>query len=164
MTGAPARGILAPARALALLVPALLLAGAWGFQLIGGYPPCEMCHWQRWAHYTALPLAVLAILLRGSPGASRALTLLAGLAILVSGAIGVFHAGVEYHWWSGFTRCTSVSLGSGDPLKALLAAPLIRCDTAAWTMGGISMAGFNALFSLAGGIAIWALCLTRPVR
>ena len=156
------RTLLPPARALALLVPALLLAGAWGFQLIGGYYPCEMCHWQRWAHYTALALAILAILLRGSPGTSRALTLLAGLAILASGAIAVFHAGVEYHLWSGFTRCTSVGLGSGDPLKALLAAPLIRCDTAPWTLAGISMAGFNALFSLAVGIAIWALCLTRP--
>jgi disulfide bond formation protein DsbB len=157
-------GLLAPARLLALLLPAALLAGAWGFQLIGGYYPCEMCHWQRWAHYTALVLAVLAFATRGSRGAPRALTLLAGFAILVSGAIGVFHAGVEYHWWSGFTRCTSVVLGGGDPLKALLAAPLIRCDTPAWTLGGISMAGFNALFSLAGGIAIWALCLTRPAR
>jgi disulfide bond formation protein DsbB len=149
---------------LALLVPAVLLAGAWGFQLIGGYAPCEMCHWQRWAHYTALGLAALAFATRGRVSVSRAFVLLAGAAILVSGGIGVFHAGVEYHWWSGFTRCTAVGLGSGDPLKALLAAPLIRCDTAAWTLAGISMAGFNALFSLAGGIAIWALCLTRPAR
>ncbi|MDO6413978.1 disulfide bond formation protein B [Sphingomonas sp. BIUV-7] len=156
--------MLAPARALALAVPALLLAGAWGFQLIGGFYPCEMCHWQRWAHYAALVPAVLAYLASGSRQLSRGLVLLAGLAILASGAIGIFHAGVEYHWWSGLTRCTSVALGGGDPLKALLAAPLIRCDTAAWTLFGVSMAGFNALFSLAGGIAIWALCLTRPAR
>jgi disulfide bond formation protein DsbB len=123
-----------------------------------------MCHWQRWAHYTALGLAVLAFATRNSPSSSRFLTLLAGTAVFVSGAIGIFHAGVEYRWWSGFTRCTAVGLGSGDPLKALLAAPLIRCDTAAWTLARISMAGFNALFSLAGGIAIWALCLTRPTR
>ena len=35
-------------RALALLLPLALLAGAWGSQLIGHLYPCEMCHWQRW--------------------------------------------------------------------------------------------------------------------
>lgn len=156
--------MLAPARALALLVPAAMLAGAWGFQLIGGFTPCEMCHWQRWGHYAALVLAFLAFATRRSPATSRLLTLLAGAAILTSAGIGILHAGVEYHWWTGPTRCTSVALGGGDPLKAILAAPLIRCDTPVWTMFGISMAGFNALFSLAGGIAIWVLCLIRTPR
>ena len=26
-----------------------LLAGAYGFEIIGGLVPCEMCWWQRWA-------------------------------------------------------------------------------------------------------------------
>ena len=47
-------GSLRLARALALLLPAALLAGAWGSQLLGGLYPCEMCHWQRWPHYAAL--------------------------------------------------------------------------------------------------------------
>jgi disulfide bond formation protein DsbB len=156
--------MLASARALALAVPAILLAGAWGFQLFGGYAPCEMCHWQRWAHYAALALAILAVSAHRTVPLSRTLTMLAATAILVSAAIGLFHAGVEYKWWSGFTRCAGTSLGGGDPLKALLAAPLIRCDTPAWTLAGISMAGFNALFSAAAGISIWLLCLTRPAR
>ena len=45
---------------LALLLPAGLLAGAWGSQLIGGLVPCEMCHWQRWPHYAAVVIAALA--------------------------------------------------------------------------------------------------------
>src|SRR3546814_2394794 len=32
---------------------------------------------------------------------------LAALAILVSGLIGGFHAGVEYGWWEGITRCAT---------------------------------------------------------
>ena len=47
------------ARLIALLLPAALLAGAWGSQLLG-LAPCEMCHWQRWPHYAAVAVAALA--------------------------------------------------------------------------------------------------------
>ena len=40
--------------------------------------------WQRWPHLAAIVLALLAILLRAQPAASRAVTALAALAILVS--------------------------------------------------------------------------------
>ena len=39
-----------------------------------------------------------------------ALVALAAIAILVSGAIGAFHAGVEYKWWDGITACTSCAI------------------------------------------------------
>jgi disulfide bond formation protein DsbB len=123
-----------------------------------------MCHWQRWPHYTALALAILAILLRNS-AASRALTILAGLAIMVSGAIGVFHAGVEYGWWEGLTRCAAASSGGStqDILAEIMATPMIRCDEVQWSLFGISLAGWNAIFSLGGGSAILFLCL-KPSR
>ena len=149
--------MLAPARALALALPAALLAGAWGSQLWGGLYPCEMCHWQRWPHYGAVAVALLAILLARSP-LSRPLTILAGLLIFTSGAIGVLHAGVEYHWWQGPTRCSAMPGGS---LADLLATPLIRCDAPQWSLWGISLAGWNALFSIAGGLAVLALCFRR---
>ena len=131
---------------LALLLPVALLVGAWGSQLIGGLYPCEMCHWQRWPHYAAVVLAALAIAL--------------------SGLIGVAHAGVEYHWWQGFTACTSNVSASGgsaaDRLAAIMKAPMVRCDQAQWTLFGISLAGFNAIFSLGGAITI--LSLVRRAR
>jgi len=156
---------LSRARALALLVPAALLAGALGSQYIGHLVPCEMCMWQRWPHLAAMILAALAILLRRQPSASRAVTVLAALAILVSGAIGVYHAGVEYHWWRGITRCTAPVLGGSadDLLKQILAAPIVRCDQAQWTLFGVSLAGWNALISIFSGVSI--LWLTaKPAR
>jgi disulfide bond formation protein DsbB len=147
------------ARAIALLTPVLLMAGALGSQYIGGLFPCEMCHWQRWPHYAAIPLAVLAILLRGGP-AGRVLLALAALAILTSGVIGVFHAGVEYGWWEGLTTCSTVAAGGGsteDMLRNILAAPVIRCDEPQWTLAGISLAGFNAIFSIGAAITIFVL-------
>lgn len=139
--------------AVALAVPALLMAGALGSQYIGGLYPCEMCYWQRWPHYVAIVLALLAFFL--NPPARNVTIALAGLAVLTSGGVGVFHAGVEYHWWAGLTTCSSTAAGSS--LQDLMRAPLIRCDTAQWTLGGISLAGFNALFSIMGGLTILGL-------
>jgi len=151
------------ARALALLLPAALLAGAWGSQLIGGLVPCEMCHWQRWPHYAAVVAAALALVV---PGRAVRLTLIAGAAALiaVSGLIGIFHAGVEYHWWQGITACSTSVSGAGistdEMLRRILAAPVVRCDAAQWKMFGISLAGYNAIFSL-GGAAVIAWLIRR---
>ena len=144
------------ARLLALIVPGALLGGALASQYIGGLYPCELCWFQRYPHIVALVLAVLAFVVAGR-GTQRLLVALAAVAVLVSGAIGVFHAGVEYHWWQGFTECTSTMTGPVT-LESIMKAPIVRCDVAHWTLGGISLAGFNAVFSIAGAIAIfWAL-------
>ena len=148
------------ARSLALLTPLALLGGAYISQYGFGLYPCEMCWWQRYAHFAALGFAALAFVM---PRQSRVLTALAALAIAVSAAIGAFHAGVEYHWWQGFTECTSYAAKGGDPLDAIMNAPLIRCDAAQWTLLGISLAGFNFLFSAAGALAIFAT-LARKAR
>jgi disulfide bond formation protein DsbB len=140
---------------LAVLVPAGAMATALIAQFGFGLAPCEMCWWQRYAHIAALVLALLALVLRGA-GAGRALFWLAVLAIAASGVIGGYHAGVEYHWWEGVTTCSSARL-SGDPLEAIMNAPIIRCDVPAWTLFGISMAGFNFLGSLAAAAAIAVL-------
>src|SRR5689334_2617785 len=82
------------ARLLALLLPATLLAGAFGSQYLGGLFPCEMCWWQREAHMVALVFAGLAFTAPAESPRSRTWVLLAAAAIAVSGAIGVYHAGV----------------------------------------------------------------------
>jgi disulfide bond formation protein DsbB len=140
---------------LALLVPLALYGGALVSQFGFGLYPCEMCYWQRWPHQAAMVLAALALLLRTNAAAARALTLLAMAAILVSGGLGVFHAGVEYGFWPG----PACSTGGSGPvsIEDLMAGPVIACDKPQWTLLGISLAGFNALFSFAGAALIWAL-------
>lgn len=136
------------AQRLAVLLPAFLLGGAYisqyGFNLL----PCEMCWYQRYPHFVALALALLSYVAPPKP----LWVGLAGLAIAASGVIGVFHAGVEYRWWESPLGCTAI-----DPM----ALDFVRCDEAAWTMFGVSLAGFNALFSIGGAIAIWLLLIAR---
>ena len=140
------------ARLLALLGPLALLGGALMSQYVGGLHPCEMCHWQRWPHGAAIGLAASAFLFRSGTRGAMLLTALAAFAIAISGAIGVFHAGVEYGWWEGLTTCTASGAMSLDDI---LNVPLVRCDEVQWSLAGISMAGWNAILSLgaAGAIA-----------
>lgn len=140
------------ANVLILVGSTALLGGALAFQYLGGLAPCEMCHWQRWPHVAALVLGLVA----WARGNARWAIVPAALALLAGAGIGVLHAGVEYHWWVGPTACAAPLIAGPDFVAAALATPLIRCDAAAWTLFGVSMAGYNALFStLIGGAALW---------
>jgi disulfide bond formation protein DsbB len=147
------------ARLLALAVPVVLLGGALLSEYVGKLYPCEMCWWQRYPHALAILAAVAACLSPLGAPRTRALVLLAAALIAVSGAIGAFHAGVEYGWWEGLTTCTTTGATSLDDIMAV---PLIRCDQVQWSLAGISLAGFNAIFSLGGAVLI-ALLARRKV-
>jgi disulfide bond formation protein DsbB len=139
------------AQRLAIAVPALLLGGAYLSQYGFGLFPCELCWWQRYAHFAALALALISTV-----AAPRRLWIaLAGLAILVAGLLGAYHAGVEYKWWEGVTTCSSTA--AGNSLEDILNAPLIRCDEPQWTLFGISLAGFNFLISTAAALVVLGL-------
>ncbi|MEY3658324.1 MAG: hypothetical protein RL425_1085 [Pseudomonadota bacterium] len=142
------------ARALALILPSMLMIGALGSQYIGGLYPCEMCHWQRWPHDAAIVAALFAFGTH-SQRAARFFVAIAAFAILTSGLIGLLHAGVEYRWWPGVTSCASTATATS--LEAIMNAPVVRCDAPQWTLLGISLAGFNAIFSLSGGLLVLAL-------
>jgi disulfide bond formation protein DsbB len=151
---------LALAKAVALLAAGGLLAAAFAFQYWGGLYPCEMCWWQRYAHIAALAFVLLALL----AGGGRVLIWLAALAIAASGAIGAYHAGVELGWFEGFTQCSSTAAGGSteDLLKAIMAAPMVRCDEIQWSWLGLSMAGWNAILSLLAALVVLWLSLKRP--
>lgn len=139
----------------ALAVPAGLILAVYVAQYGFGLAPCEMCWWQRYPHFAAIALAASALATRRTR-MGEALVRLAALAIAISGLIGAFHAGVEYGWWQGLTACSSTSLGN-DPLASIMNAPLIRCDTPAWTLFGVSLAGFNFVISVASASLVLVL-------
>ena len=145
---------LTSARLIALAVPVALLGGALLSEYVGKLYPCEMCWWQRYPHGVAILLALAALASPLTAPRTRVLTLFAALAIALSGAIGAFHAGVEYGWWEGLTTCTASGATS---LEDIMRTPVIRCDQVQWSLAGISLAGYNALFSLGGALLIAVL-------
>ena len=132
---------------------AALLGGAFLFQL-AGYAPCAMCLWQRWPHAVAIALGIAAL----AGLAPRALAALGALAALTTAGIGLFHVGVEQGWWDGPSSCTGGgdlgALSGADLLSTEMADTVVMCDEIAWQMLGVSMAGWNALLSLALA-AVW---------
>ncbi len=137
---------------MATLGSALLLGGAFVFQSLG-YHPCKMCIWQRWPHGIAIALGVIILL----TGYYRIGALMA-VSLATTGAIGVYHFGVEQKWWEGPKSCsggTGDGLSAADLLADLMAAPVIRCDDIVWQFG-LTMAGWNAVFSF--GLALMCVC------
>ena len=125
---------------------AALLAGAFLFQALG-YPPCAMCLWQRWPHFAAIVIGMLALRIAGP-----FLPALGALAAATTAGIGVFHTGVERDWWEGPSSCTgSSSLEglTGVDLLAVTGPRVVMCDQVSWELFSLSMASWNALVSFA---------------
>ena len=130
-------------------------------QYVGGLNPCVMCIWQRWPHAAAIALAALAVLALRGRIAAAAITL-AALALLIGAGVGVFHVGVELKYWAGPSTCSGGDIGglsTAELLNQIMNAPIVRCDEVAWSFLGISMAGWNALLSVA--LAAAALLAAR---
>ena len=149
----PAGGLLAAASA-------ALLAGAFYFQHVEGLQPCPLCIAQRWAHGASLTVA-LATLLAGGRRAAPWLLAATGLAFLAGAAIAGYHAAVEWRWLeSAFCETAGLAADSVEELEALLmATEPARCDEVPWSLAGLSMAGWNLVFSLA--LAAAALAAAR---
>ena len=60
-------------------------------------------------------------------------------------------------WNPGTPTVSTAGMSTDELLKALAAAPIVRCDAAQWRLFGVSLAGWNALVSLGGAAAIGVL-------
>ena len=128
-------------------ISASLYAGALWFQYFGGLMPCSLCLWQRWPHIIIVLLAVIALFARMPRLVLSAIAITSAISVILA----TYHAGVEWQLWSGPGGCTATLTNSGDLTsltESLLSKPVVRCDEVAWSFLGLSMAGWNSLFSL----------------
>lgn len=151
----------APAKA-SWRTPAVLALGmaatvgsALGFEHIGGYIPCALCLLQRQPYYYGIPLAVLAMLnarFGGPDWVTRLLVGLVGVLMVVGAGMGVYHSGVEWHFWEGPATCATSANGvtqdAGNLLNDLNAVKGPSCTDAALRVLGLSFAGWNVIASL----------------
>ncbi len=131
------------------------LLGVWFFQFVLKMPPCPLCLEQRVPYYVVIPLSLLvaiAALLRAPRSFVAAGFAVLVVAMLVSVALGAYHAGVEWRFWAGPTDCSGPVTDfttKGPLLDQLQSIRVVRCDEAAWRFLGVSLAGYNVLVSLA---------------
>lgn len=147
--------------ALALVSAAALsaaLIGQYGFNL----HPCHLCILQRIPYGVVIGLGVIAAL---RPAWSLGTIALSALAFLVNSGIAFYHAGVEQKWWAGLSGCSTPDMsGSIEELMARIeAAKGVPCDQIAWSLFGITMAGYNVMLCLAlAGLSVWYV--TRALK
>lgn len=137
-----------------LVVSGALLAGAHGFERIGGLAPCPLCLDQRKWHWAVVAVSVAALVLaRFVKGRERVAAALLGLVLLGAAGQAMHHVAVEQHWIT-WTCAADVELGE---IRAFGAddgpVEVPACDEPAWIMWGVSMAGYNALISLIAALA-----------
>ncbi len=128
------------------------ILGAWGSQLFGGLVPCELCLEQRMAYYWGLPVLALVLLLWNRlPLPVWYVAVAIGAAIFAwSTYMAGYHAGVEWGFWPGPTACTGTGTDlSFNDLAAGSLKPVIACDAVQFRFLGLSLAGYNALISIA---------------
>ena len=163
-----------------LVASAAALAAVFVMQFGFGLAPCVLCIWQRVPHAVAILVAGIGIGSARSaarmhdPGRAMpwrvfmALAFLLLITYIAGSVLAAFHVGVEQHWWAGTEACTG---GAGSGLSAeqlqaqLLGTAPARCDEIAWSLFGISLAGYNFILSvgLSAGAA-WALLRFARLR
>lgn len=153
---------------IALLVSLAMLAAAHAFERFGGLPPCALCYRQREVYWGAAALAVLALgaqVFWPTPLVTRVSGVLLALAFATGAIVAGYHAGVEWKFWEGPRTCAAGAAIIPTDLSAALDRPIkvVPCDEPAWTMFGISMAGYNALISL-GLAGLSVLSAVRAAR
>ncbi|MGC9953825.1 MAG: disulfide bond formation protein B [Rhizomicrobium sp.] len=144
-----------------------MILGALGFQYIGGVAPCEMCYWQRWPLDAAILIGFGTVALFAFGLIGRKLTVamawLALTLIAATGIIGAYQAGVEWKFFPGPASCTGARFIFHGAADLANSAPVVRCDEASWRLFGISLAGYNAIFSLgAAGLGAFLLVSRKP--
>ena len=133
-----------------LVTSAIVITAVLSAQYLGGLAPCELCLTERWPWDAALVVAFIATMV-GARSALPWVALLLAVLFVVSSGLAFYHVGVEQHWFAGPSACTAT--GTPDTLAALKAQLMhqqpVRCDEPAWTLFGVSLAGWNLLASLA---------------
>jgi disulfide bond formation protein DsbB len=133
-----------------LAASAAVLGGAFISQYWGGLAPCELCLLQRWPWVAAIVISLIAITV-GNRSALPWVALLVAAVFVVGSALAAYHVGVEKRWFAGPDACTGAATAA-DTVEALKARILgqmpVRCDEPAWSLWGISLAGWNLLASL----------------
>ncbi|HPE47309.1 MAG TPA: disulfide bond formation protein B [Hyphomonas sp.] len=135
----------------AILVSALMLAAAHGFEIFAKLYPCPLCLRQREVYWALIAMAVTGLILWKLKPSRRflvALNVLIGLVFGVGTVVAFFHAGVEWGIFPPPTGCAgeaNIDLMNIGPLDKPMTVP--SCTDAPFYVLGLSMAGWNGVVS-----------------
>lgn len=135
---------------LATLLAVGAIGGAWFSELMLHFVPCMLCLIERWPYYIGLPMAAVALVMRGRP-AFVPLCMLLAVVFVVSAGLGAWHSGVEWKLLPAPDCGGRIATGMPsleDFQKSLSKARVVLCDEAPMRILGLSFAGWNAVASV----------------
>jgi len=133
-----------------LVASAVVLGTALLSEYWGGLAPCELCLVQRWPWAAAIVISLI-VLLVGERAPLSWVALMFAIVFAISVVLAFYHVGVEQHWFAGPSACTAAPGGAmtlEQMKQQILGTAPVLCDRPAWTLFGVSMAGWNLLASL----------------
>ena len=118
------------------------------YQYIENYPPCELCIYQRFPYYSIIAMSLLFFVFKKNFNIISSLII---IAVIISFLLSIAHAGVELGFWEIKSSCSNNIKDFNDieELRSFLEdVPITKCDQIIWSYKGISMAGYNVIFSI----------------
>lgn len=136
-----------------LLFSAASLATAYTSQYGFGMEPCILCLYQRIPFFAVLVLSFISLFIKNK--FRLALVALCGIALLIGAGIAFFHVGVEIGKFHTEVECGiegNVPTTFEEMTTQIMGKPNVPCDKPQFVFLGISMAGWNFLFSASVGL------------
>ena len=117
------------------------------YEYFENYEPCTFCIYQRIPYFLIIFFSLVYLILKKNLNFFQFLILLFFLSSLV---VSTTHVGIEQGYWSVNTSCTS-KINDFEDIEqlrsSLMSATITKCDEIIWSYKGISMAGYNMIFS-----------------
>ena len=112
-------------------------------------PPCELCMYQRIPYFIIIIITLISLTKKiDSIIKPKIICILSGLLVMSSAIIAIYHVGVEQGYFE--TSCAPTeppNFSLENVREALKSPPEPLCNNISIEFLGISMAGYNAMFS-----------------
>lgn len=149
------------------LASTVALATAYISQFVFGLKPCHLCLLQRIPYGVMLFLSGLGFICYKKPAIIRWVVWLGILALTVEVGLAAYHTGVEYGVFHGLEGCSSGDIPEGgmtleEIKQQIMSSDIVRCDQPAFVFLGLSMAGWNTIYSSLALLGVlWTLLSGR---
>lgn len=132
--------------------------------------PCILCYYERYVYWAVVGLMLIALVSHWQAPSSescimRILFIAIGLVLLGGLVLGLYHLGVEWHWWEGTASCKGITqkATSIEEMRQLINQKTpARCDQPNWIILGISATLWNVLWYL-GFVVLWGATWIRTL-
>ncbi len=117
--------------------------------------PCSLCLYQQYVFISICFVGCSASLMPFFKTHSKKISLILAVLFVINAGIAFYQVAVEHRWVEAPSQCQSKKL-SGNSIEELreelLNTDVVRCDQIQWSLFGISMAGYNVIYSLFWGL------------